>query len=202
MGIHYNKIHEHPYLLWQWVLCVSMYITRNRTIDWRSGVNNDTIWALICASVIMWTHLLYGICTAFLFSIWMHRHDLRMRTDIVGSYFGIAEAWNWKKMNDRLLITLLWCWMVIVCTLLYSWLYGVYWILIIFYCSILSTGIESFHNMEYVNHLWCCIASTPFLYILIYHHTPHTKVISMKYAKFTWNDSQYCAKQHRWHHSS
>ena len=103
MRIHYNKIHEHPYSLWQWVLCVSMYTTRNRTIDWRSGVHNDTIWALICASVNMWTHLLYGICTALLFSIWMHPHDLRMRNDIVGSFFGIAGSWKWMAMNGYVL---------------------------------------------------------------------------------------------------
>ena len=100
--IHYKRAYTSILLLY-WVVCVSMYITRNRTIDWRSGVHNDTILALICASVNMWTHLLYGNCTALLFSLWMHPHDLRMRNDIVGSFFGIEGSWKWMAMNGWIL---------------------------------------------------------------------------------------------------
>ena len=57
-----------------------------------------------------------GFALHFYFLIWMHRHDLRMRTDIVGSFFGIEGSWKWMAMNDCLLITPLWCWMVMCVT--------------------------------------------------------------------------------------
>ena len=147
MGIHYNKIHEHPYPLWQWVLCVSMYITCNRTIDWKSGVDNDITWALMfCIRQHVNTTLVWDLHCVAIFHLNASTWSSNVQLTLWALSLVSQGSWKLMAMNDVRLITPLWCWMAMVCTLLYSWLYGVYWILVVKYCSLLTRGMKSFHN--------------------------------------------------------